>query len=189
MADITNVLAHGADSNGLVVVKLKHKLNYQGHVYFEAVRPETVQALLYLRQNNALYSDIDIVLDNIPSDLLSVSVENKNDKTLERSDCLEEDQNPLYFHRFNSQETIMISNSSTSEELGIAPGEGKQQRSILNDNFCEELAFPYCFPNGRFGYKVEREIKLSPVNYFNQQLFNFTQMFASDPDYVFLHCA
>ena len=32
----------GADSKGLVVVKLKRKLNYQGHVYFQAVRPETV---------------------------------------------------------------------------------------------------------------------------------------------------
>ena len=124
LADITNVLPHRANSNGLVV---KRNLNYQGHVYFEAVRLETVfHALLYLRQNNALYSDIEIVLDNIPSDLLSLSAENENDKVLERSDCLEEDQNPLDFHRFSSQETIMISNSPTSEELSIAPGEIKQ---------------------------------------------------------------
>ena len=40
LADITNVLPYGADSNGLVVVKLKRKLNYQGHVSFEAVHPE-----------------------------------------------------------------------------------------------------------------------------------------------------
>ena len=119
LADITNVLPHGADSNSLAVVKLKRKLNYQGNVSFHT--------LLYLRQNNA-YSDIEIVLDNIPSDLLSLSTENNNDKTLERSDFLEENQSPLDFHRFNSQETIMISNSSTSEELSIAPGEGKQQR-------------------------------------------------------------
>ena len=65
--DSTDITPHGADSNGLVVVKLKRKLNYQGHVYFEAVRPETVfHALLYLRQDNALYSDIEIILDNIP---------------------------------------------------------------------------------------------------------------------------
>ena len=51
--------------------------------------------------------------------------------------------------------------------------------------FCEELAFPFLFPNGKFKYKVEREIKLSPVKYFNQRLLSFTQMFASDPDYVF----
>ena len=69
LADITNVLPHGGDSNGLVIVKLKRKLNYQGHVYFEAVRLETVfHALLYLRQNSALYSDIEIILDNRPSD-------------------------------------------------------------------------------------------------------------------------
>ena len=80
-------------------------------MYFEAVRPETVfHALLYLWQNNALYSDVEIVLDNMPSDLLSLSAENENDETLERPGCLEEDQNPLDFYRFNSQETIMISN-------------------------------------------------------------------------------
>ena len=108
---------------------MKRKLKYQGLVFFEAVHPETVfHASLHLRQNNALYSDIEIVLDNIPSHLLSLSAENENDKTLGRSDCLEEDQNPLDFDRFISQETIMISNSPTSEELSRAPGEEKQRR-------------------------------------------------------------
>ena len=51
---------------------------------------------------------------------MSLSAENENYNILERSDCLEENQNPLDLHRFNSQETIMISNSPTSEEsLGI----------------------------------------------------------------------
>ena len=44
---------------------------------------------------------------------------------------------------------------------------------------------PYLFRNGKFGYKLEREFKLSPIKYFNQKLFNFTQMFAPDPDHVF----
>ena len=67
---VTNIIPRGADSNGLVVVKLKHKLNYRGHVYFEAVRPETVfHALQYPQKNNALHSDIEIVVDNVPSDL------------------------------------------------------------------------------------------------------------------------
>ena len=35
--DITNVIPRGADSNGLLIVKLKRKLSYRGHVYFEAV--------------------------------------------------------------------------------------------------------------------------------------------------------
>ena len=87
---MANLFLQCPDINGLVVLKLKRKINYQGLVYFEAVRPETVfHASLHLRQNNALYSDLEMVLDDIPSDLLSLSAENENDKTLERSDCLE----------------------------------------------------------------------------------------------------
>ena len=56
---------------------------------------------------------------------------------------------------------------------------------MLNDEFCKELAFPYLFPRGKFGYKVERDIKLSPSKYFNQRLLNYTQLFASDPDFIF----
>ena len=117
------------------------------------------------------------------SDLLSLSVENQNDKKLEGSDCLQQDQNPLDFYSFNSKETIMISNSPTSVELRTTPGEVKHQNSILNDKFCEELVFPYSFSNGKFGYKVEREIKLSPIKDFHQRLL-FTQMFSFDPGYI-----
>ena len=47
-ADIVNVLPRSADSNGLVMVKLKLKLCYRGHVYFESERPELIhQALKY----------------------------------------------------------------------------------------------------------------------------------------------
>ena len=56
---------------------------------------------------------------------------------------------------------------------------------MLNDEFCEELSFPYLLPRGKFGYKVERDIKLSPSKYFNQHLLNYTQLFVSDPDFIF----
>ena len=51
--DVANTLPQGADSNGLVMIKLKRKLMYRGHVYFEAVSPNVVMAALsYLKQNN-----------------------------------------------------------------------------------------------------------------------------------------
>ena len=59
-----------------------------------------------------------------------------------------------------------------SEELTIAPGEGKQPMSILNDQYCEELAHPHLFPTGNIRYKIERNIKLSPVKYFNKRIIN-----------------
>ena len=185
-ADIVNVLPRGADSNGLVVVKLKCKLCYRGHVYFESVRPELIHlALTYLKENNALYSDISIKLGNIPNNLLSLS-DDDSDQESENIDTLEEVQNPQNLHRFNFQETLFITNVLSSEEVNIAPGEGKQPTSMLNDEFCEELAFQYLFPRGKFGYKIERDIKLSPIKCFNQRLLNYTRLFASDLD--FLHC-
>ena len=44
---------HQAVSNGLVIVKLKCKLEYRGHVYVESVRPDVVNQLLqHLKLNN-----------------------------------------------------------------------------------------------------------------------------------------
>ena len=184
-ADIVNVFPRGADSNGLVVVKLKRKLCYRGHVYFESVRPELIhQALTYLKENNALYSDISINLGNMPNNLLSLS-DDDSDQESENIDTLEEVGSPLNLHRFNFQETLFIPNLLSSEEVNIAPGDGKQPTSMLNDEFCEELSFPYLFPRGKFRYKVERDTKLSPTKYFNQRLLNYTQLFASDPDFIF----
>ena len=184
-ADIVNVLPGGPDSNGLVVVKLKRKLCYRGHAYFELVRPELIyQALTYLKENNTLYSDININLGNMPNNLLSLS-DDDSDQESENIDTQEEVENPLNLHRFNFQETLFIPNVLSSEEVNIAPGEGKQPTSVLNDECCEELAFPYLFPRGKFGYKVERDIKLSPSKHFNQGLLNYTQLFASDPDFIF----
>ena len=36
-----------------------------------------------------------------------------------------------------------------------SPGEGRHSSSILSDTF-EELAFPYFFPNDKFGYRVDQ---------------------------------
>ena len=47
--------------------------------------------------------------------------------------------------------------TSFSEEISIAPGEGKQPNSMLSDDYCEELAFPYLFAERTFGYKPTRE--------------------------------
>ena len=36
-----------------------------------------------------------------------------------------------------------------------------------------------------YGYKVEKEIPLTPSKYFNQSLLHYTQKFVSDNDYIF----
>ena len=44
--DISNTLPRQADINGLVIVKLKRKLEYRGHLYFESVRLYVINRLL-----------------------------------------------------------------------------------------------------------------------------------------------
>ena len=80
---------------------------------------------------------------------------------------------------------MFVPNLLTGEEISIVPSHGKQPTSILSDTFCEQLAFPCLFPQGKFGYNIERDVKLNPIKYFNQRLLNYTQMFASNPDYIF----
>ena len=60
------VLPRPPDSSGIILVKLKRKLEFRGHVYFQAVRPQVVMhALQWLQGNNPLYENIYINLSNI----------------------------------------------------------------------------------------------------------------------------
>ena len=44
--------------------------------------------------------------------------------------------------------------------------------SFLSNEFCEEQAFPYFLPKGKFGYNAPPDIPVSPAWYFNQHLLN-----------------
>lgn len=207
---------------------LKRKLEFKGHVYFQAVCPEAIlHALNWLRINNSLYHDVGVNLANIESILTtfqqnesiseghtgllhdqissthtsnSVSTNTQNvasDSTPD--DCEEDKEDPLNEHRAPINETCLQSVipdypvtlelnqniSSGNEVYSIAPGENKHPVSLMTDEHCEELAFPVLFPEGKFGYTVDREIKLSPVKYFNSRLLHHSGRFATNPEYLF----
>ena len=64
----------------------------------------------------------------------------------------------------------------------IAPGEG--ENSLVADDNCELLAFPYLFSKRKFGCNIQVDIRLIPIKYFNQHL-NYTKLFASKAGYIF----
>ena len=216
--NVVNVLPRQADSNGLIIVKLKRKLEYRGHMYFEAVRPRFVlEALQYLKNNNHFYKNVEIDTSNVPDEIIYGNecaernvvdyLKNNNEEYItlcrqtndeeasenvdvEVDDELETTEDPLNAYRISADETTFMSHIPTEEDidneiLNMAPGEGVTPLNILMDEHCEELAHPHLFPNGQFGYAVERDIALSPSKYFNQRLLNYTQKFASDSDYIF----
>ena len=67
--NVTNMLPQPADSNGLVIIKLKRKLEYHGNILFEPVRPVFLKSILnYLRTNNHLLQNVVINTENISLD-------------------------------------------------------------------------------------------------------------------------
>ena len=139
-----------------------------------------------------MYQDIHIDISQIPENLLSlvepidiaIEIDSENNLSDLSNNTLEDD-NPLDNDRLGATETMLLSNMSQPEAITIAPGEGIQPLSILMDEKCEELAHPYLFPTGKFGFRVERDNKLSPIKYFNQRLLNYKQKFAADSNYIF----
>ena len=60
-AKICNIFPRLADSNGLILVKLKRDPKYRGYVYFGPVLPNVIyQALNYLKTQDKFYEDISI---------------------------------------------------------------------------------------------------------------------------------
>ena len=69
--DRSTLLPRETNSSGLSIVKLKRKLEYRGHVYFELLHPDIVLGLLkFLKANNNIYKDVTIVPSNIPTALV-----------------------------------------------------------------------------------------------------------------------
>ena len=156
-----NTLPRPADSNGLLIAKLKRKLEYKSHVISEVVRPGlVVQFLEFLKLHNHLYSDIENNYNNIPVDMLGC-----HNETLDQSEIylqllrsldepievevelsINEEIYEDLLSKFGapSVETTIIlevpSNCKLEQEITIAPSEGKQPILVLNDKFCEQLA-------------------------------------------------
>ena len=153
-------------STGILLLKLKRKLQYKGHQYFESVRPQALKdALLYLKRNHIHYSDIEIQM---------------------QKSCLQSSSTnyPVYAHA--SLSDLSTSSSVGNDVFSIAPGENSHPVHFMNDKHCEEMAFPTLFPTGKYGFHVVRQVPLSPVKYFNARLLNYTGRFAMNPEYLFL---
>ena len=215
------------ERSGIIMLKLKRKMEFRGHVYFQAVRPQLIlNALMWLKMNNPLYDNICIDIDKIGRHLKTLQQNDVNldDSTLNNDNhstesgisddtCSnnengenvstpadEENDDPVNEYQAPTSETCLQSvipdypvtveqndnvSSQGDEVYAIAPGESKHPVSFMVDQQCEELAFPILFPKGKYGYSVNREIKLSPVKYFNARLLHHSGRFATNSEYLF----
>ena len=98
------------------LVKLKRKLSFQGHIYFQPARPQRVRpALEFLQKVSPLYQHVWIGDTNINPDLLLIgkkSLESQIDFEIESDDGLETTSNPLDTHRHAADEFLVIENEN-----------------------------------------------------------------------------
>ena len=71
--DTCKVLPWPPERSGMIMLKLKCKLKFRGHVYFETVRPQFIlDALTWVKLNNPLYNNITIDINNTSAILTSL---------------------------------------------------------------------------------------------------------------------
>ena len=103
-----NILPRPPERSGIIMLKLKRKLEFKGHVYFQAVRAEAIlHALNWLRINNSLYHDVGVDLANIESILT----------TFQQNESISEGHNGLLHDQILSTHT---SNSVSTNTQNIA---------------------------------------------------------------------
>ena len=82
-----SVLPRPSERSGIVMLKLKRKLEFKGHVYFQAVRPELIlEALNWLKTHNFLYKKIKVDLNNIDGCFTCLEHQRNNDNEDENMD-------------------------------------------------------------------------------------------------------
>ena len=127
----SSLLPRPPERSGIILLKLKRKLQFRGHVYFQAVRPHFVlQALQLLKANNILYKDIQIDVNNIDTNL-TVLHETDNSITVNEAtgsknnsvtdDCVEdtEDLIPVNQEKSSFQNQINDLNDSNNNNEKI----------------------------------------------------------------------
>ena len=77
------------ERSGIIMLKLKRKLDFRGHVYFQAVRPDFVlNALNWLRLNNPLYSSITVNVENFEANLTELQLHTTSENDGKMYQCL-----------------------------------------------------------------------------------------------------
>ena len=109
------VLPRPPERSGIIMLKLKQKLEFKGHVYFQAVHPQLVEnALNWLMQSNPLYKNVTTDMRNIDKSLKTLQQDDTSTDTTDMSVTLppnedneiEENDDPLNTHRQATNETM-----------------------------------------------------------------------------------
>ena len=108
------------ERSGIIFLKLKRKLQFRGHVYYQAVRPEIVlNALNWLKAHNELYKTVTIDIDRIDRNLTTLEVSSIRECTTSTSTDVEQ--------LMNEQDI------STDENITEQINKPKNEKPVINE--------------------------------------------------------
>ncbi|XP_037395199.1 uncharacterized protein LOC108432566 [Pygocentrus nattereri] len=201
ITDVTQVLPRSENADLMIRVKLKRKLTYKGHYEYEFVQPENIKnALMYLKEHNKFYSDVQFNNDWI----------NPLNKAEEHNDECEEhvyeESTDINFEDENIDETLHdrqqhgmfmdtclqpvdiaqeVLDQHFDQIMSLAPGETNNPVRLLTDESNEAKCFPVLFPRGTGTFHDNRPEKLTLCRYLNTRILNADGRFAKNLDYLF----
>ena len=114
-----NILPRPPERSGIILLKLKRKLQFRGHVYFEAVRPEfVVTALNWLKANNPLHKNIQIDCANIGIELTDMAQNGNDDSTLLENSSTNRSHTTISEEKVSGKDTDnLLSNSDVNSAI------------------------------------------------------------------------
>nr|XP_043868972.1 uncharacterized protein LOC122758736 [Solea senegalensis] len=203
IVETNNLLPRSNMEGSLLRVKLKRKLTYKGHYEYQFVDPMRIrQALLYLKQNNMYYKDVDFNEDWLnefcrEQELDSLVQESdgnleKNETPTEVDECEDELLHDRQQHCM-FQDTCLMPVDIGQEALdqyfegvlNVAPAEGNNPVKLLSNRENEAKCFPVLFPHGHSVFHDNREQRLTLSRYFNNRILHADGRFAQNVEYIF----
>ncbi|XP_072572246.1 uncharacterized protein [Paramormyrops kingsleyae] len=185
----------------MIRVKLKRKLTYKGHYKYEFVHPEKIKkALMYLREHNKFYSDVQFNNDwinplqrtDVPADVSDIHddeepVENNMEDEDMDETLHDRQQHGMYMDTCLQPVDIAqeILDQHFDGIMAMAPAEGNNPVRLLTDETNEAKCFPVLFPKGTGTFHERRNEKLTLSRYLNTRILNADGRFAKNLDYIF----
>ncbi|XP_061154317.1 uncharacterized protein LOC133167487 isoform X2 [Syngnathus typhle] len=170
--ETVNALPRIRSKSQMLRVKLKRRLCYKGHQFFQTVTwSKLMSALIKLKQIHPQYRSITIRDDPDLCDPTLTDDESGSDEA-EMSDI-----------EYNEEALEEMYRFETEALRGM--NERNNPVSFFKTPKLEAMAFPVQFPSGQNTLDEERPIKLTPSKYFKTRLCCVDERFARDPTYLF----
>lgn len=169
---------HGDDFENSLELSLENDTDIENDIDFSIDTPlasygssEVTAVLSNMIDNIVCAEDVETISELMTN--LIEAVESQEEDVVKKWQYGHDDD--IYLNR-------MIPESNV-ESFPVAPGEGQTPINLLQDKNWDVKAYPHLFPDGKYGLHHPREVRLTPLQYFQQRLYNVNNQFVRSSNF------